>query len=272
MVRAVLLPPYRPRRWAVIGNCWVRSASLTVVSHFVLFGRVGSRSGLSVAPFSLALCRSSSPARSGRFARPSARVSTRRCSGWPTRRWTSFGGRAHAGQPAGRRPGVTTGPGWPTRGGLAREHDAPNTRTWLRDHLRLGPGEAGRLPWPARPLGREHAHTVAEAVRALPAETPAEPRTATEQALGRARRHRRPRRIACQTHVIPAVLSGESLPLDLGCGSRHHVRAARRAIILRDRGCVFPGQRRQTRPKQTAWSSVHLTTAPYTTTAGTYEQ
>ena len=49
------------------------------------------------------------------------------------------------------------------------------------------------------------------------------------------------RRLACDAHIIPAVLGGESLPLDLGRGSRHYVGAARRAIILRDRGCVFPG-------------------------------
>jgi len=49
------------------------------------------------------------------------------------------------------------------------------------------------------------------------------------------------RRLACDAHIIPAVLGGESLPLDLGRGSRHYVGAARRAIILRDRGCIFPG-------------------------------
>ncbi|HSV66180.1 MAG TPA: DUF222 domain-containing protein [Mycobacteriales bacterium] len=60
------------------------------------------------------------------------------------------------------------------------------------------------------------------------------------------------RRIACEAHVIPAVLGGESLPLDLGRGSRHFVGAARRAIILRDRGCVFPAC---DRPYQ--WCQVH---------------
>ncbi|HSV64699.1 MAG TPA: DUF222 domain-containing protein [Mycobacteriales bacterium] len=60
------------------------------------------------------------------------------------------------------------------------------------------------------------------------------------------------RRIACDAHVIPAVLGGESLPLDLGRGSRHYVGAARRAIVLRDRGCVFPGC---DRPYQ--WCQVH---------------
>jgi len=156
---------------------WVRAASLTVVSHFVLFGRVGSRSGLSVAPFSLALCRSSSPARSGRFARPSALVSTRRCSGWPAC-WVASG-------PGGRRAGA-----WPGR--MMRRA----RRRGLRDHLRLGPGEAGRLahalgrelPVTAAALAhgrpnREDAHTVAGAVRVLPAETPAQTPVLAEQAL-----------------------------------------------------------------------------------------
>ena len=49
------------------------------------------------------------------------------------------------------------------------------------------------------------------------------------------------RRLACDAHINPAVLGGESLPLDLGRGSRHYVGTARRALILRDRGCVFPG-------------------------------
>ncbi|HSV65700.1 MAG TPA: DUF222 domain-containing protein [Mycobacteriales bacterium] len=48
------------------------------------------------------------------------------------------------------------------------------------------------------------------------------------------------RRLACDAHIIPAVLGGESQVLDLGRGSRHYVGAARRAIVLRDRGCVFP--------------------------------
>ncbi|HSV68395.1 MAG TPA: DUF222 domain-containing protein [Mycobacteriales bacterium] len=49
------------------------------------------------------------------------------------------------------------------------------------------------------------------------------------------------RRLACEAHIVPAVLGGESLVLDLGRGSRHYFGAPRRAIILRDRGCIFPG-------------------------------
>ncbi|HSV67380.1 MAG TPA: DUF222 domain-containing protein [Mycobacteriales bacterium] len=83
--------------------------------------------------------------------------------------------------------------------GLAKEHDAPSTAAWLRDHLRLRPGEAGRLLRLAHQLDRElpataaalaegdisrdHAQVIADAVRALPAETPAATRVAAERAL-----------------------------------------------------------------------------------------
>ncbi|HSV65715.1 MAG TPA: DUF222 domain-containing protein [Mycobacteriales bacterium] len=60
------------------------------------------------------------------------------------------------------------------------------------------------------------------------------------------------RRLACDANIIPAVLGGESQVLDLGRGSRHYVGAARRAIILRDRGCIFPAC---DRPYQ--WCQVH---------------
>ncbi|HSV66883.1 MAG TPA: DUF222 domain-containing protein [Mycobacteriales bacterium] len=60
------------------------------------------------------------------------------------------------------------------------------------------------------------------------------------------------RRIACDARVIPAVLGGTSQVLDLGRDTRLFTGAARRAIILRDRGCVFPGC---DRPYQ--WCQVH---------------
>ncbi|HSV68002.1 MAG TPA: DUF222 domain-containing protein [Mycobacteriales bacterium] len=83
--------------------------------------------------------------------------------------------------------------------GLAKEHDAPSTKAWLRDTLRLPPGEAARLlrlahqldrdlPATAEALrsgavSRDHAQAIADAVCALPAETPAQTRAAAETAL-----------------------------------------------------------------------------------------
>ncbi len=49
------------------------------------------------------------------------------------------------------------------------------------------------------------------------------------------------RRMACCAGIIPAVLDGRSIPIDLGKERRLFTGAARRALVLRDGGCVFPG-------------------------------
>jgi Domain of unknown function (DUF222)/HNH endonuclease len=49
------------------------------------------------------------------------------------------------------------------------------------------------------------------------------------------------RRIACDCKVIPAVLGSDSEPLDIGRISYTAPIAIRRALILRDGGCAFPG-------------------------------
>ena len=83
--------------------------------------------------------------------------------------------------------------------GLAAAHDAPDMRAWLRDTLNVRPAEAGRLlrlataldddlPETATALSEgavsvEHAQVIAEAMRALPAETPAGVRAAAEREL-----------------------------------------------------------------------------------------
>ncbi|MGH3730652.1 MAG: DUF222 domain-containing protein [Micromonosporaceae bacterium] len=60
------------------------------------------------------------------------------------------------------------------------------------------------------------------------------------------------RRIACDAELIPAVLGADSRPLDLGRAVRLFTPAQRRALILRDRGCAFPGC---DRPPQ--WCDAH---------------
>jgi hypothetical protein len=60
------------------------------------------------------------------------------------------------------------------------------------------------------------------------------------------------RRIACDSEVIPAVLGSNSEVLDLGRSERLVSRAQRRALNLRDRGCVFPNC---TRPAR--WTQAH---------------
>ena len=54
------------------------------------------------------------------------------------------------------------------------------------------------------------------------------------------------RRLACNAHLIPAVLGGESEILDLGRAQRLFTAPQRRALLLRDRtcraeGCDIPG-------------------------------
>jgi hypothetical protein len=49
------------------------------------------------------------------------------------------------------------------------------------------------------------------------------------------------RRIACDAHVIPAVMGGPSKPLDIAVPEYVVPAHIRRALVLRDRGCVFPG-------------------------------
>jgi hypothetical protein len=48
------------------------------------------------------------------------------------------------------------------------------------------------------------------------------------------------RRIACDARVIPAVMSGESKPLDVGVPAYVVPAHIRRALVLRDHGCSFP--------------------------------
>jgi hypothetical protein len=48
------------------------------------------------------------------------------------------------------------------------------------------------------------------------------------------------RRMACDARLMPAILGAAGQVLDLGRSQRTWTGAARRAVILRDRGCVFP--------------------------------
>lgn len=49
------------------------------------------------------------------------------------------------------------------------------------------------------------------------------------------------RHLACQAGIIPAVLDGQSQPLDIGRERRFHTRYQRIALALRDRGCSTEG-------------------------------
>ena len=60
------------------------------------------------------------------------------------------------------------------------------------------------------------------------------------------------RRLACDAQIIPAVLGAHSEPLDIGRGSYVVPAAIRRALIIRDKGCAFPGCDRPP-----SWCAVH---------------
>ena len=49
------------------------------------------------------------------------------------------------------------------------------------------------------------------------------------------------RQLACDADILPAVLDGASVPLDVGREKRLVPPDMRVALVLRDRGCVFPG-------------------------------
>jgi hypothetical protein len=64
------------------------------------------------------------------------------------------------------------------------------------------------------------------------------------------------RRVACDAQILPAVLDGAGVPIDLGRARRLYTGAARQAILLRDGGCAFPGCDRPPR-----WTQIHHITS-----------
>jgi hypothetical protein len=60
------------------------------------------------------------------------------------------------------------------------------------------------------------------------------------------------RRLLCDCNVIPAVLGSAGEPLDIGRATRTWPTGIRRAVALRDGGCVFPGCDRPAR-----WCEIH---------------
>ena len=60
------------------------------------------------------------------------------------------------------------------------------------------------------------------------------------------------RRIGCDAAILPAILDSASVPIDIGRTRRTYTGAARTAVLLRDRGCAFPGCERPPR-----WTDIH---------------
>ncbi|MGH3950701.1 MAG: DUF222 domain-containing protein, partial [Pseudonocardiaceae bacterium] len=60
------------------------------------------------------------------------------------------------------------------------------------------------------------------------------------------------RRIACDANLVPIVLGSDGQPLAMGRAVRTATKAQRRALALRDHGCVFDGCTRPVR-----WTQAH---------------
>jgi len=60
------------------------------------------------------------------------------------------------------------------------------------------------------------------------------------------------RRLACDCRILPVVLDGAGVPIDVGRARRLFTGAARAAVLVRDGGCAFPGCDRPPR-----WCDIH---------------
>jgi hypothetical protein len=60
------------------------------------------------------------------------------------------------------------------------------------------------------------------------------------------------KRLACDAGILPVILNGSSVPIDVGRSRRPYTGAARTAVLLRDGGCAFPGCDRPPR-----WCDIH---------------
>ncbi len=108
-----------------------------------------------------------------------------------------------------------------------------------------GPVPAGRQPHPDRGWGETHVTVTIdwETLRGAGTATLGSGVPVTAETA---------RRLACDATLIPAVLGGAGEPLDLGRAARLVSTAQRRALVLRDHGCRFPGC---DRPLQ--WTDAH---------------
>lgn len=52
---------------------------------------------------------------------------------------------------------------------------------------------------------------------------------------------REARRLACDAEILPVVMGGDSVPLDVGRERRLFTSTLRQLVIRRDQGCAFPG-------------------------------
>jgi hypothetical protein len=161
-----------------------------------------------------------------------------------------------AGAPTGSGRGSNAGPA--SDAGLGRDAgDVLGPRHPTGSAGLYGPGRSGR-PTPsagparagsARPAaGRPGATRPGDAGRAPGARGRGAARLDTGAVISATQA----RLMACDARVLPAVLGGDGQVLDLGRSRRLFTGPIRRALILRDRGCAFPGCDRPPR-----WTEAH---------------
>ncbi|WP_165570487.1 HNH endonuclease signature motif containing protein [Aeromicrobium sp. IC_218] len=137
------------------------------------------------------------------------------------------------------------------------EHPIPEpvegTRTGL-DRLGQRQGHAFAHLLETMPVDRlpQSGTTAATLVVTMELEDLREGLAASTLATGTRLSARETRRLACTAGIIPAVLDGDSLPLDLGRTKRLFSKHQKTALGLRDLGCVAPGCDRPP-----SWSEVH---------------
>ena len=128
--------------------------------------------------------------------------------------------------------------------------------TTIADDLRRAEGDAAASPLTA--TQRRHdalAEMARRAMAAPPGSSPAAPlfvlnldsraltegRAGVDPVTGLAYRGETLRRLACDAGIVRVITNGRSQPLDIGQQTRNPNPAQRRAVLLRDGGCRFPG-------------------------------
>jgi hypothetical protein len=119
-----------------------------------------------------------------------------------------------------------------------RAHASTRIHRFFLDHAEL-PVEGGEVPHLNIIIGWETIRAGAEALLATrPSDTALSP-TDIE-------------RLLCEANISRVVLGPDSIPLDVGRATRTPSKALRRAVMIRDGGCRFPGCDRKP-----SWCEVH---------------
>ena len=113
----------------------------------------------------------------------------------------------------------------PSRG--PRRADGPMALAHAHSQHALAPGNGGDRPRVVVLIDYDKLHKQCLDAHLLPTGEPVPPSVL--------------RKLACDAEVLPAILNGESEPLDVGRAQRLVIAPIRAALDIRDRGCALPG-------------------------------